>query len=352
MASHPSYAIVLSTYNGAAFLTAQIESIRAQTIPNWRLYIRDDGSVDQTPTLIEQFAAEDARISLVADGTGNLGAPASFGSLLSYAMSRGENYVFLSDQDDVWLPDKAARMLGVAAEYESCLGSAVPLLVHSDLRVVSSELDVIHPSYFRFQRIDPQADVQLPRLALRNAVTGCATLVNRALLEYALPFPRIVMHDWWLAECAALFGQVALVEQPTVLYRQHRANALGARGLLGTILQALLTPRSWWGRGAQHFLLALDQLWDLRRRADAARTPGVAARLRPLAVLHDVLSSERASVVKRIRATWRTGAVPSSLSARALILTWILLLPLLRARFSTIAPSRRISGGVDMQPVV
>ncbi len=352
MAPLPSYAIVLSTYNGAEFLTAQIESIRAQTAREWRLYIRDDGSTDETRDLLARFAAADSRVVVIADAAGNLGAPASFGALLSHTMSRGERYIFLSDQDDVWLPDKAARMLGVATEYESCLGSDMPVLVHSDLRVVSSDLDVIHPSYFQFQRIDPQTDARLPRLALRNAVTGCATLVNRALLEYALPLPRVAMHDWWLAQCAALFGQIALLDQATVLYRQHGANVFGAKGLLGTTLQALLTPSTWWDRGARHFLLALDQLWDLRHRAEGARRPPSAAKMRPLVDLHDVLSSDGASATERIRAVWRAGAAPSSLSARALILTWILLLPLIRLRYGIIARSRRATGDVDMRPVV
>lgn len=350
MAPLPSYAIVLSTYNGAEFLSAQIESIRAQTAPDWRLYVRDDGSTDDTRDLIARFATADARIVVVADHAGNLGAPASFGALLSHALGRGERYVFLADQDDVWLPDKAARMLGVATEYESCLGPAAPILVHSDLRVVSSSLEVIHPSYFRFQRIDPNADAQIARLALRNAVTGCATLVNRALLECAVPFPRVAMHDWWLAQCAALFGHIALVDQPTVLYRQHASNVLGAKGLLGTMLQALLTPRAWWSRGARQFLLALDQLWELRHRAKAARRPPPPARLRALVELHTVLSSDHASVAARARAVWRAGATPSSLSARVLIFTWILILPLIRQRFGIVGRARRMSGEVDMQP--
>ena len=348
----PSYAIVLSAYNGTLFLAEQIESIRAQTAPDWRLYVRDDGSSDDTRRLLAQFAARDSRIVVVADDAGNLGAPASFGALLAYAHGRGERYVFPCDQDDVWLADKAARMLGVALEYEGCLGPHVPLLVHSDLCVVSTDLSVVHPSFFQFQRIDPRVDAELPRLALRNAVTGCATLVNRALLDCALPLPRVAMHDWWLAQCAALFGQIALVDQATILYRQHRTNVFGAKGLLGTLLQALLTPRTWWARGARHFLAALDQLWDLRRRAEGAAQQPSAARLRLLADLHNALASDTTTAVGRLRAVARADAMPSGIPARALILTWVLLLPWLRPRFGSSGPSRRPSTEVDMQPVV
>ncbi|MDQ3996970.1 MAG: glycosyltransferase family 2 protein [Gemmatimonadota bacterium] len=350
MAPLPSYAVVLSTYNGADFVAEQIESIRAQTAPDWRLYVRDDGSSDETCAVLANCAAREPRIVVVSDNPGNLGAPASFGRLLAHAHAWGERYVFLSDQDDVWLPDKAARMLGVALEYEGCLGAHVPLLVHSDLRVVASDLTVVHPSFFQFQRIDPRADTELPRLALRNAVTGCATLVNAALLECALPFPRVAMHDWWLAQCAALFGHIALVDLPTVLYRQHGANVFGAKGLLGTARQAVLTPRAWWARGARHFVAALEQLWDLRRRAEGATRQPPKARLRALIQLHDALGSDGTTALARVRAVLRADASPSGIPARALILMWILLLPWLRPRYAKAGRPLRLSGDVDVQP--
>jgi rhamnosyltransferase len=325
----PPYAIVLSTYNGSAHLADQVESIRAQTEPNWRLYVRDDGSSDDTRDQIARFAAVDARITVVADDAGNIGAPASFGALLSHVFARGEAYVFLSDQDDVWLPSKAAHMLGVAIREERRVGVHVPLLVHSDLRVVSADLDLVHPSYFGLQQLDPHEDTRPTRLLFRNAVTGCATLVNRALLHRALPFPRVAMHDWWLAQCAALFGRIAFVDEATVLYRQHDANAFGARGLVGTVLQTLRTPR----RGARYFLAALDHLWELRRRTAAAEPPPPAALQYLLDDLHEALASDGTTALQRIRAVWRGGARPSGIAAQTLLLARIALLPWLRARY-------------------
>jgi glycosyl transferase family 2 len=338
MAPLPSYAIVLSTYNGGAYLAEQIESIRAQTEANWRLYVRDDGSSDDTREQIARFAARDARIVVVSDGAGNLGAPVSFGALLSHAFARGEAYVFLSDQDDVWLPDKAARMLRVAIEQESRAGAHFPLLVHSDLRVVSTDLDVVHPSFFELQQLDPHEDTRPTRLLFRNAVTGCATLVNRALLQRALPFPRVAMHDWWLAQCAALFGHIAFVAEPTVLYRQHDTNVFGARGVRGTVLQSLRAPR----KGARYFLAALDHLWELRRRTAIAEPPPPAALQYLLDDLHEALASDRTTALQRIRAVWRGGACPSGIAAQLLLLTRVALLPWLRARYGRPAGRRDV----------
>lgn len=338
MAPLPSYAIVLSTYNGGAYLAAQIESIRAQTEPNWRLYVRDDGSSDDTREQIAWIAAHDPRIVVVSEGAGNLGAPASFGVLLSHALARGEAYVFLSDQDDVWLRDKAARMLRAAIEHESRDGAHIPLLVHSDLRVVSTDLDVVHESFFELQQLDPHEDTRPTRLLFRNAVTGCATLVNRALLQRALPFPRVAMHDWWLAQCAALFGRIAFVPEPTVLYRQHDANVFGARGALGTVLQSLRAPR----RGARYFLAALDHLWELRRRSAVAEPPPPAALQYLLDDLHRALASDGTTALQRIRAVWRGGARPSSVAAQILLVARIALLPWLRARYGPVATRRDV----------
>ena len=329
MATLPSYAIVLSCYNGSAYIADQIESIRGQTAADWRLYVRDDGSSDDTRERLARAVARDRRVSIVTTPAGNLGAPASFEALLAYVAARGESYVFLSDQDDVWLPDKAARMLSAVAEREAHVGVGVPLLVHSDLRVVGPDLELRHPSFFQYQGLDPRADAHPVRLLLRNAVTGCATLVNRALLERALPFPHVAMHDWWLAQCAAVFGEIVLVENATVLYRQHAANVLGARGIHGTVLRTLAGPR----RAVRRFLLGLNQLRELRRRA--ATTTGQRpspALLRHLHELHDALDSEGTTALERLRAVWRADAGPSGLAARTLLLTQVALLPWLRGR--------------------
>jgi rhamnosyltransferase len=336
MAPLPSYGIVLSTYNGAEFLAEQIESIRAQTAAEWRLYVRDDGSDDETPAVIANCAARDSRITVLSDHAGNLSAPSSFGVLLSHAFARDESFVFLSDQDDVWLPTKAERMLTVAVEQEGRMGAQVPLLVHSDLRVVSPTLDLVHPSYLALQQLDPHEDTRPTRLLFRNAVTGCASLVNRALLTRALPFPRVAMHDWWLAQCAAVFGRIVFVEEATVLYRQHDDNVLGARGLVGTALRSLAAPR----KGSRYFLAALDQISELHRRAAAAELPPPAALQYLLDDLHTSLTSDRTTAAQRLRTIWRAKAHPTSLAAQAQLVARIVFLPWLRALWGAPAPRR------------
>ena len=105
--------ILLSTFNGAAFLPAQLASFGTQSWRDWVLYWRDDGSTDGTPDLLRAFAAGDGkgRCIEIADTAGHLGIAGSFLTLLRAAPP--DTIAAFADQDDVWLPGKIER--GVAA---------------------------------------------------------------------------------------------------------------------------------------------------------------------------------------------------------------------------------------------
>jgi hypothetical protein len=135
----------------------------------------------------------------------------------------------LADQDDVWLPDKVEVTLAAMRALELRLGDGVPALVHTDLSVTDAELHVVEPSLVRSQLLDAHAS-RLGALVAQNPVTGCTVMVNRALADLvAPPFFGVAMHDWWLALVAAALGGLDFVDVPTVLYRQHGANTVGAR---------------------------------------------------------------------------------------------------------------------------
>jgi hypothetical protein len=278
----PDVCIVLSSYNGAKYLGEQIESIRQQSFRDWTLLVRDDGSSDATPELLQQFARADSRISLLRDERGNLGPVASFGALLNHARERRTAYVALSDQDDVWRADKLERQLDLLRAHEASAGVGHPTLVHSDLTVVDSDLRPIHASYFRYQRLDHVTADPLRRLLLQNFVTGCTAVLNSALLRVAVPVPSVVMHDWWLAQCAAALGSILVLPTSTVLYRQHGANAVGSRGATQLYLDAFRSPLEWWARGGQNFAGAGTQICELANRlgalpADVPVNPGARA---------------------------------------------------------------------------
>ena len=220
--------ILASTYNGALFLPDMLASLADQTTADWHLLVRDDGSTDATLSILDNFSAclPDKVTVLNGDGP-RLGPSASFSTLLERTQSP---YIMLCDQDDVWFPDKIEKSMAAMLDAEQRYGSSTPLLVHTDLKVVDENLQPIADSFWSYQHLSPQLGSRLNRLLAQNVVTGCTVMINRALADLATPIPdKAIMHDWWLALVAATFGKVVYLDEPTILYRQHGKNTVGAK---------------------------------------------------------------------------------------------------------------------------
>ncbi len=247
--------ILMSTYNGAPFLAEQIDSILEQDHREFRLLIRDDGSTDDTIKILANYAAAEQRVVLVEDDLGNLGASRSFIELIS----RTEADLFmLSDQDDVWLPDKISRTLAKIIELVEANGYDKPLAVFTDLTVVDEDLAVINESFWAYQKLDPSISLDWKMLLAQNVVTGCTLMMNKPAKYVILPFaiPEM-MHDHWIAANVAKAGRIAYIAEPTVLYRQHGRNEEGAQAA-GIAYLASKLPFGWrtlslYRRAAKHF---------------------------------------------------------------------------------------------------
>jgi glycosyltransferase involved in cell wall biosynthesis len=236
--------IVMATYNGAPYLEEQLESIRVQTLTDWSLIIRDDGSSDETLAILRRYEKTDPRISVVVDSQGNLGASRSFGSLLKHALDSGADYVACSDQDDIWLPEKLARTYEYMRVLEEDNPPGTPVLMHTDLEVVNDTLERLNSSYMAYESVGQPVSPPLEKLLIQNHVVGCTMLANRALLKIALPVPADArMHDWWLALCARSTGVLGFLPERTIKYRQHGSNTLGSGGIA---LAKRVFARAWW----------------------------------------------------------------------------------------------------------
>lgn len=221
----PHVAILMATYNGEKYLAHQLDSILRQTYTNWSLYIQDDLSTDQTSSIIKAYTARDQRIHFV-DNKEKLGAKRNFISLMEKVES---DYFMFSDQDDEWLPNKIALTMEKMLEEEN--GNAgMPVIVHTDLRVVDAQLKEMAPSLWEMFRISPRILCNLDMLGGHCLVTGCTMMFNNAVKKISVPMPEAaIMHDVWMA--LATFkhgGKIGYVETPTILYRQHGSNTLGA----------------------------------------------------------------------------------------------------------------------------
>lgn len=236
----PRLAILLSTYNGGRFLQEQLDSLLSQSYSNFVVVIRDDGSTDNTVELLNQYCNEHPSIIHLLSGSGaeakNLGASGSFSFLIDYVLQHKSDlgldraYMFFCDQDDVWYPDKIETEFRSMQAVESEQQQAdYPVLVHSDLRVVSENKDLIAESFTRYQGLETDRN-SFSNMVISNLVTGCTALINEAAARKALPVPgNAIMHDWWLALVAAAFGKLVFIDSPLVHYRQHDSNTIGAK---------------------------------------------------------------------------------------------------------------------------
>lgn len=221
--------ILLSCYNGERYLRQQLDSLLHQSFRDFTIAIRDDASADRTPEILREYQKAHPDIITVETAKENSGgAKYGFWALMA---SRRDDYLMLCDQDDVWLPDKVERSLQKMQQLERQFGQQTPLALHTDLTVADEQLHTLAPSYRKW------ADIDFSRLDFRfqlvqATATGCTMMYNRALADYFTRPPRFfIMHDWWVMLTASAFGHVGQLTEPTVLYRQHRENTVGAKNV-------------------------------------------------------------------------------------------------------------------------
>lgn len=210
----PKVAIIMSTFNGAAFVQAQLRSILDQAPCDARILIRDDGSTDDTVACIQSIG--DDRITLWSGP--NLGFVRSFFELM-HAVPPDVDILMFSDQDDIWLPGKVDRACMALAGREER-----PTAYASNLRIVGPELQPIcsSPPY----RLGPS----FANALCENMLTGCTIALNRrglALVRRGGNLGSIVAHDWWVYLVMTALGDVVHDETETILYRQHGGNVVG-----------------------------------------------------------------------------------------------------------------------------
>lgn len=235
----PLTEILLSTYNGAAWLDPQIASILGQTHANLVLRIRDDGSTDGTPDRLADWAARDPRIAW-RRGSRNLGPCGSFFRLVD-DISPDAAYAGFADQDDVWEADKIARAVAALA----ALPAGMPGLYCARVVIVDEAL------MRRGLSPLPARGPSLANALVENIAIGCTIVMNRPaidLLRERWPAPP-VFHDWWAYQAIAGLGRVIYDPRPALKYRQHGGNAIGAGytpldRLLGKVRRQLTSAQS------------------------------------------------------------------------------------------------------------
>ena len=212
----PKVHILLSTYNGSRYLLEQLDSIFQQTYQNFTLFIRDDGSSDNTIELItrykEQHPKYASRICMLANPSGiNLGYMESFWTLLQEC--GGADFYSFCDQDDVWLPDKL--MQGV--KFLTAQENSQPILYFSSFYLCNEDLSQRSPA--------PQVSLPITfkDVLFYTPAFGFSIMINECLRNTALKISdrRNLPHDGWTQKLAAAFGKILYDPAPIACYRRH-----------------------------------------------------------------------------------------------------------------------------------
>lgn len=212
----PRLSVCIATYNGEKYIEEQLDSIIKQCSENDEIIISDDNSTDRTLEIIKKY--NDKRIKIYKN-LKDKGYTSNFENALSKANGK---YIFLSDQDDIWMQDKVQIILKKLENSD---------MIISDCKIVDKDLNQIKESYFLLRG---KKEGFLGTLYKTDAL-GCCMAFNKNILKVALPFPqnkKMCPHDLWLALVGYSFFKVKKLDEKLILYRRH-GNNVSAGGMKG-----------------------------------------------------------------------------------------------------------------------
>jgi len=302
----PRISVALCTYNSGRYIDEQLVSILDQRHPVDEVVISDDGSSDDTVERARRIATEHPHggVVRILDAGRAGGVIKNFQRALEHCTG---DLIVLSDHDDVWRVDRIEKALEVMPA-----DADVPALVFSDARLVDENGDPRGRTLFQAYSVSDDelewvtGERAFEVLGWRNIVTGATVMVNKALVDVALPLPERWIHDEWMAVLAAALGRIFVVREPLIDYRIHGRNQIGVPSRNPFVIAFIALKV---GRERYHNLFLRTQFVD--DRLQDARVPDSVRTL-----LVDRMAFERARMAygrwphRRIRGIvrqWRGG---------------------------------------------
>lgn len=257
-----SYSILISTYNGENYVFEQISSFFKQDIKPKYVIVSDDGSSDHTIQIIENiFEFNNYHDYKIVYGPKE-GVSINF--LMSLKHCKNSDYIFLADQDDIWISNKIETFFSYINKYG--LSENIPQLYFSDATLIDDVGSHIANSFFDYQGITP-AVLNNDSIIYKNCVQGASCCINKALKDLILSsldqvnIKNLYMHDWWIALLAKYYGQSYFIDQPTLLYRQHHNNQIGTFNKKWKLFYYFRHLRKF----ITNFMLAIKQMKELEK---------------------------------------------------------------------------------------
>jgi len=210
--------ILLAVYNGSNYLQALLDSLINQTFTNWRLLVSDDGSTDDTLSILDDFRRTSGdRLVILPKCGKRLGPCGNFARLLENSTLP---YAFFCDHDDVWLPTKIESQLREMKRLEML--KMQPLIVFTDLVAVNYDLSLKTNSFIKSERFNILACNRFYYLCNRNVAVGCSMLLNHEAVHSVLPISqKAIMHDWWCMLVVSARGKISFLNEAPIMYRHH-----------------------------------------------------------------------------------------------------------------------------------
>lgn len=202
--------VCMAAYNGQKYIETQIASILAQLSYGDELIIVNDCSSDHTVEVIT--AIKDPRIKIVNNKV-NIGVIKSFEKSIAHASG---DIIFLSDQDDIWMPDKVSEIISIFNKNQDTT------IIVTDAMLMDGQGAHIEDSFFA---ATGKFHSGAFKTIIKNRYLGCTLAFRRKMVEYILPFPKdIPMHDIWIGIVNDIYGEAYYIDKPLVKYRRHESN--------------------------------------------------------------------------------------------------------------------------------
>lgn len=229
--------VVLTTYNGVAFVEQQLQSIFKQTVLPDEVIVCDDGSTDGTLSILQQWETA-GKITLIKNKV-RLGVMANF--KMGVSCANPSHFIALCDQDDIWLPYKLEKNI------QSLPSATFPSLVYSDLIFMRQDQAIINPSFYNEMGLD-KFKHDFGTALFGSLLLGCTIMMNPSMRSHfeKMPVNNHFYHDAWLGLLGFGIGNVHFIYEPLVQYRLHDKNA----SIAG------FKPRNKWINAMRHILLA------------------------------------------------------------------------------------------------
>lgn len=201
--------VAMATYNGEKYIAQQIDSILNNLRKNDELIISDDGSTDDTVKIIKKFISKDRRVKYV-EGP-KKGVKLNFDNAIRNCTG---DYIFLSDQDDVWMPNKVSTVLKTFQDNDCSL------VVHN-AKMVDASLEDIGMTLYEFRN----SGAGILKNIIKNSYVGCCMAFDAKLKDKILPIPgNIEMHDQWIGILCEKYGKSIFINNFLIQYRRHGNN--------------------------------------------------------------------------------------------------------------------------------